>query len=68
MDFQIYGLDPKGKRTRLAHTPSARAARLYHGTRSSESMKVVVCFADTELSGDELDVLAARDDRLSKRF
>lgn len=68
MDFLIYGVDRKGKRTRLAHTPSARAARTYRDSRSSQTMEVVVCHADVELSGDELDLLAARDDRLSSRF
>ncbi len=68
MDYLIYGADSKGSRTQLAHTPSARAAKAYRDSRNNSRTKVVVYGPEGELTENELDTLAAREDRLGMRY
>jgi len=68
MEYLIYGVDSKGSRTQLAHTPSARAAKTYRDSRSSSKTKIVVVGPPGELTTDELDTLAVREDRLGMRY
>jgi len=68
MDYLIYAVDKKGKRTQLASTPSAWAAKAYRASPSRLDMEIVVFGSDGELSKDELDELATRENRLRRRF
>jgi len=68
MDYLIYAVDRRGKRTKLASTPSAWAAKAYRTSRGSSDMNIIVCDSKGELSTVELDDLATKENRLRKRF
>lgn len=65
LNYLVYGVDRNGKRTQVASTPSARAAKTYRDAGNSPWASTIVFGSDGELTRAELDQLARLEQRLA---